>query len=167
MTSVMEATTIYYLEMNSVDDFRQQAPACDLLIMESEIKDYRTNEFLYKLVGANWRWIDKLDWSSDQWLDYAESDQLRTWIAYYRGSIAGYFELFSCADGSVEIAYFGLVAKFIGQGFGAYLLSRAVRLAWHECDANRVWLHTCSDDHPHALSNYQARGFKIYHIENT
>jgi hypothetical protein len=26
----------------------------------------------------------------------------------------------------------------------------------------RVWLHTCSLDHPAALANYQARGFRIF-----
>ena len=65
------------------------------------------------------------------------------------------------AEESVEIAYFGLLPPFIGQGMGGALLSDAVAAAW-EFGAKRIWLHTCSMDHPSALANYQARGFKIF-----
>jgi len=41
------------------------------------------------------------------------------------------------------------------------LLSAAVEKAW-EMETKRVWVHTCSLDHPYALKNYQARGFQIY-----
>ena len=35
-----------------------------------------------------------------------------------------------------------------------------------ENDVQRVWLHTCSLDHPRALPNYQASGFSIYRTED-
>jgi hypothetical protein len=31
---------------------------------------------------------------------------------------------------------------------------------------SRVWVHTCTLDHPGALANYQARGFAIYKVEH-
>ena len=34
----------------------------------------------------------------------------------------------------------------------------------HELCHMRVWLHTCNLDGPHALSNYQKRGFRIYEV---
>lgn len=37
-------------------------------------------------------------------------------------------------------------------------LDEAVQRAW-ALAPNRVWLHTCTLDHPAALSNYLARGF--------
>jgi GNAT superfamily N-acetyltransferase len=80
-------------------------------------------------------------------------------VAYFSGTPAVYFELEKNND-NVEIAYFGLLPQFIGRGIGGYLLTRAVEQAW-QMSAERVWIHTCSLDHPGALSNYQARGFRL------
>ena len=30
----------------------------------------------------------------------------------------------------------------------------------------RIWVHTCSLDHKHALQNYKARGMKVFKSEN-
>jgi hypothetical protein len=46
-------------------------------------------------------------------------------------------------------------------------LSQAVKSAWAIPSTDRVWLHTCSLDHPSALNNYQRRGFKVYKTENS
>ena len=63
----------------------------------------------------------------------------------------------------IEIAYFGLLPEFIGRGFGGGLLTSAIETAWTWAPTpSRVWVHTCNRDHPSALANYQARGFKIY-----
>jgi GNAT superfamily N-acetyltransferase len=84
---------------------------------------------------------------------------------YGSGTPAGYFELERQAKGNVEIAYFGLLPGFIGKGLGAYLLTFATRRAW-DMGAARVWVHTCDLDHPRTLANYQARGFRIFHVES-
>jgi ribosomal protein S18 acetylase RimI-like enzyme len=73
-------------------------------------------------------------------------------------------------DGDVEIKSLGLLPRFIGQGLGGHLLTVAVERAWAPIEdggmgATRVWLHTCTHDHPHALHNYQARGFRVCKIE--
>lgn len=70
----------------------------------------------------------------------------------------------------VEIVVAGLVPEFVGKGFGGHLLTVATRLAWkaeHPDGAltRRVWLHTSSLDHPHALPNYQRRGFRVFATE--
>jgi GNAT superfamily N-acetyltransferase len=80
-----------------------------------------------------------------------------------RGMPAGWFELHRSADES-EIAYFGLLPSFTGQRLGPALLTRATEEAWRS-DPMRVWLHTCSLDHPAALRNYKARGFTPYREE--
>ena len=61
--------------------------------------------------------------------------------------------------------YFGLGVRFIGKGMGGYLLSQAIEKAWSLENTQRVWVHTCSLDHPSALKNYQARGFSIFKTE--
>ena len=64
----------------------------------------------------------------------------------------------------MEIAYFGLLPEFVGRGWGSYLLTSAVREAW-AIEADRVWLHTCTLDHPAALPNYLHRGFSPVRTE--
>lgn len=158
----MDDLTIFYLEMNAPEQLVEKPAVEDLIIIEAEIKEFRFNKYLYSLIGESWQWVDKLNDSEMQWQAHVEREQLRTWVAYYRGTIAGYFELEIADNGDVEILYFGLAPKFIGQGFGGYLLSTAVKHAWQLCHAKRVWLHTCSLDHPRALATYQACGFRLY-----
>lgn len=132
-------------------------------LLEATVKQWQLNRFLYDLVGSNWTWHDKLSWSENQWKQYAESNDVKTFVAYYDGSPAGYFELRS-ESGDVEIAYFGLAPKFIGLGLGGALLTSALERAW-QMHPGRVWVHTCTLDHPSALKNYQARGMVIYKVE--
>lgn len=156
--------TTYYLEMTAPDQLCAKPCPGGLTIAEAELKEFRFNRYLYQLVGEPWQWTDRLRLPDDEWRRYAERDELRTWVAYYRGSIAGYYELERQDDGSVQIAYFGLAPKFVGMGFGGYLLTHALESAWN-WDTHRVWVHTCTLDHPGALNNYRARGMQVYRTE--
>ncbi|MDX1415122.1 MAG: GNAT family N-acetyltransferase [Candidatus Promineifilaceae bacterium] len=163
----MTSVTTYYLEMRSPEALIGKADPGDLKIVESEVKQYQFNRFLYQLVGESWQWTDKLSWSTEEWIAYAENDNLRTWVAYHRGTPAGYYELQRQEKGDVEIAYFGLAPQFIGRGLGGFLLSEAIRSAWALDGTERVWVHTCTLDHPRALQNYQARGMEIFRLETS
>ena len=159
--------TITYLEMLSPGALRpKRSPDPRFSVREATVKQWEFNRFLYLLVGRDWSWNEKRGWTEQQWTDYAESDRLRTFVACYDGSVAGYFEMRSDNIGGIEIAIFGLAPKFVGRGFGAALLTSALEEAWRT-EPNRVWLHTCTLDHPAALRNYQARGMTIYKVENT
>jgi len=161
----MAEVTTWYLEMNSIDEFREKRESNGLIIIEAEVKNFRFNRDLYQLVGVDWEWTDKLSMSDDEWQAYAEADDLRTWVGYCKGSIVGYFELDFRMHGDVEIAYFGLAPDFVGKGFGGFLLSQAIKAAWSGRGVKRVWVHTCNQDHPNALRNYEARGLKVYKNE--
>jgi len=161
----MSEVIIYYLEMNNLNELNPKPDVRGLTVTEVEIKNFRFNRFLYQYVGEPWEWTDKLCHSDDSWKTYAESPMVSTYVAYYRGAIAGYFELQNTSSGDVEIMYFGLAKDFIGKGFGGYFLTCAIKSAWSLPDVKRVWLHTCSLDHQSALQNYKARGFKIYKEE--
>ena len=119
---------------------------------------------LYREVGKNYFWIDRLPWTDEQIKTYLQLPEVSIWLMTYDGEIAGYFELKKEADGSTEIAYFGLMPRFIGGGFGKHLLTCAVEQAWAD-GAKRVWLHTCTDDDRAALPNYLKRGFKPFKTE--
>jgi GNAT superfamily N-acetyltransferase len=155
---------ITYLEMTERSQLRPRHTGDPRFrVLEATVKQWQYNRFLYCLVGNDWTWHDKLTWTDEQWKEYSEAGNLRTWVAYYDGSPAGYFELDQQGD-EVEIVYFGLAPAFIGKGLGGALLTHAMEAAW-SMDPKRVWLHTCNLDHPAAIKNYQARGMVIYKTE--
>ena len=156
---------VTYLEMHSAAELRPKRcsdPAFQ--VQEARIKQWPVNRFFYSFVGGPWAWWEKLSWSDEQWRAYAENDRLRTWIATYAGSPAGYFELRRDEADGIEINYFGLAPAFLGRGLGGPLLTIALEEAW-ATQPKRVWVHTCTLGHPAALANYQARGMKIYRTE--
>ena len=119
----------------------------------------------YRTVGEAFHWFDRWDWSDEQITTHLADHNIRLYVAKRDDNLAGWYELRRVPeDGSVEIAYFGIVAAEFGEGFGKHLLSRAVHAAW-ALGPTRVWLHTCTLDHPNALPNYLARGFTPYRTE--
>lgn len=158
--------TKYYLEMRHRNELKpKRCDAAELRIEQVGVPCPDFNRFLYAAVGWPWTWIDKLPWTFEQWQAYVDRPQLETWVAYWSGSPAGYFELEHQADQHVEIAYFGLLPGYTGRGAGGHLLSVAVERAW-QGGAHRVWVNTCTLDHPAALTNYLSRGFHIYQQES-
>jgi GNAT superfamily N-acetyltransferase len=154
-----------HLEMTSREQWvRRDRTGLDLDIRECVVKQPRLNRFLYEYVGGNWRWIDRLVWSAERWQEYAGADNLRTFIACREGAIAGYYELQLQDGASVEIRIFGLTPEFIGQGYGGPLLDSAIENAF-VWGAARVWVHTCNNDHPHALANYLKSGLRVFKVE--
>lgn len=120
---------------------------------------------LYKQVGEPWFWHDRLEWSDQELAHHLAKPGVGVWeLTSSEAASAGYFELQRHDDGSVEIAYFGLVPAFIGQGLGAWMLERAVQESW-AMGATRVWVHTCTLDSERALPNYRNRGFVPFKME--
>jgi GNAT superfamily N-acetyltransferase len=153
---------------------RTQAPEPSVTDRNYELKLASTslpelNRMLYLAVGAPWMWYERYEWSYREWQKFLDRDDVQTWIAYDSATPVGYFELERQRAGSTEICYFGLLPEFIGKGFGRALLEDAITKAWEFANSaarKRVWLHTCTLDHPNALRNYQARGFEIFKEES-
>ena len=155
-----------YLEMRAPSDLRAARREDPLIKIELQ-RDCSVElfRFLYVAIGKNYHWVDRLPWTTEQITTYLQQPGVSLWMMTYDGETAGYFELKRCEDGSTEIAYFGLMPEFIGRGLGKHLLTCATEQAWAE-GANRVWLHTCTDDDPAALPNYLKRGFKPFRTES-
>jgi GNAT superfamily N-acetyltransferase len=160
-----ETKTTYTLEMCHPSDLRPKTvDRPDLRIERTQVPLPEFNKFLHTVVGHDYRWGGRSDWDQDKWTAYVHREELETWVAYMDGTPAGYFEIEKSPEGHVEIKNIGLLPAFIGQGLGGHLLTVAVERAW-AWGATRVWLHTCTHDHPHALKNYVARGFHIVRTE--
>ena len=128
--------------------------------------DFQLNKFFYKQVGKNHRWIDRLSWSDEKWINYISNRNLETYIISEFDELVGFFELlYNPGLEETEISYFGLLEEYIGKGIGGYALSVAIKKSF-EKNIRRVWLHTCTLDHPNALKNYIARGMTVFKKEN-
>jgi GNAT superfamily N-acetyltransferase len=157
--------TTYYLETHHPRELRaKRSPRADLALVRIDPPLPEFNRFFYTAVGGDWYWNDRLPWSHRQWLDYVSRPELETWMLTVQGVPAGYFELEAQPGSDVEIAYFGLLPRHVGAGLGGHLLTAAIERGW-AMGARRVWVHTCTLDHPQALANYQARGMQLYKEE--
>ena len=149
-----------YLELRDRSQLRA-SPLDDPSIRYLRRDDISVDEYrrVYRAVGDQWHWHDRNAWSDEQLGQYLASPDVVVWELQVANETAGFFELARHDDGSMEIAYFGLSAPFIGRGLGKAMLTRATEEAWR-FNPTRVWLHTCTLDSPHALPNYLARGFE-------
>ena len=155
-----------YLQLTDRSDFR---PAFgdfpDVRIRRVDAPTPALYRSCYRTVGAAFHWRDRWDWSDEEIRGHLADPAIQLYVAERDGRLAGWYELRRVADeDSVEIAYFGIVPGEFGRGFGKHLLSQAVLDAW-ALGPRRVWLHTCTLDHPNALPNYRARGFAPYRTE--
>ena len=166
MTGRQIMATRTYLEMREPSALRPAAePAMAISIEPLEPCPPAVWRFLYTEVGRLHRWFDRLDWTDAQIRAHLGDPAVRLWLLTVQSEPAGYFELRREADGTVEIAYLGLMHPFQGRGLGGHLLTVATRQAW-ALDTSRVWVHTSTLDHPAALPNYLNRGFSIVRSEN-
>ena len=154
-----------YLEMSSPGDLvAASSPDRRLRLERVEESPASFHRYLYAEVGRAYHWVDRLGWTDEQTLAYLASPTVSLWVLYCAGAPAGYFELKREDDGSVEIAYFGLLPEFLRRGLGGHLLTAAVEDAWR-LGATNVWLHTCTLDDVAALPNYERRGFRAFRSE--
>ena len=155
-----------YLEINSIEDLNKVTdPQEEYSLNLLDPQNFQLNKFFYKNIGKKHKWIDRLVWTENQWMDYVSSEKVKTYVLKYKGDLAGFFELiFHSEKNEIEIAYFGILEEFQNKKLGSYLLSQAIQQSF-KSDINRVWVHTCSLDHKNALNNYIARGMKIFKTE--
>tara|TARA_Y100001970_G_scaffold95619_1_gene120429 strand:+ start:602 stop:1105 length:504 start_codon:yes stop_codon:yes gene_type:complete len=156
-----------YLEIKSINELIEvKKPIESLNLKKVEPADFQLNKFFYKEIGKKHRWLDRLIWSDKNWTDYTNSSNVFTYILKNKDDLVGYFEqnIYS-KNNECEIAYFGILEEYIGKKIGAYLLSEAIKKSFNN-GSERIWVHTCSLDHKHALDNYLSRGMKIFKSEN-
>ena len=155
-----------FLELKDLKNLKTNSTNKKKYLVKKIKPDFQLNKFFYKQVGKKHRWIDRLSWSDEKWINYISNKNLETYIICESEKLVGFFELLNNPElEETEISYFGLLEEYIGKGIGGYALSVAIRKSF-EKNIRRVWLHTCTLDHPNALKNYIARGMTIFKKEN-
>ena len=155
-----------YLEIGSITELKEgNKPSDDYSLNLIDPINFQLNKFFYKNIGKKHKWVDRLIWNEQQWINYVSNNKVKTYVLKYKEDLVGFFELiFHFEKKEVEIAYFGILEEYQNKKLGSFLLSEAIKKSFIK-NINRVWLHTCSLDHKNALNNYIARGMKIFKSE--
>ena len=155
-----------YLEINSLKDLKEaHKPSEHFSLDLLDPINFQLNKFFYKRIGKKHKWVDRIIWTEEKWIEYVSNKKVKTFILKHNENLVGFFELiFHFEKKEVEIAYFGILEEYQNKKLGSFMLTEAIKISFNE-DINRVWLHTCSLDHKNALNNYIARGMKIFKSE--
>ena len=155
-----------YLEINSLEDLNQGSkPSDDYSLNLLDPVNFQLNKFFYKNIGNKHKWVDRLTWTEEQWIDYVSNKNVKTHVLKCKEDLVGFFELiYHQEKKEVEIAYLGILEEYHNRKLGSYLLSGAIKESFKN-KIDRVWVHTCTLDHKNALNNYMTRGMKIFKTE--
>ena len=155
-----------YLEINSLEDLHERSkPSDDYSLNLLDPINFQLNKFFYKNIGKKHKWVDRLIWTEEQWIDYVSSNKVKTFVLKYKNDLVGFFELIYHEEKKeIEIAYLGILEEYQNKQLGSYILSEAIKESFKN-KIDRVWVHTCTLDHRNALKNYITRGMKIFKTE--
>ncbi|MGH6918164.1 MAG: GNAT family N-acetyltransferase, partial [Geminicoccaceae bacterium] len=117
--------------------------------------------YLYDEIGRDWTWYERNLLDDAELAAIIHDPAVEVNVLFADGRTAGLAELDRRDAADVELAYFGVLPAFIGQGLGRFLLDWAIHHVWRS-RPRRLWVHTCDLDHPRALGVYQKAGFRIY-----
>ena len=117
---------------------------------------------LFRAVGEKWLWVSRLRHSDETIAARIGDPGIATLAVIEEGRDIGLVELDLRRPGEVEIVLFGLIPEAVGRGVGRRLMSDLLARAWQRKGVRRVWLHTCTLDHPGAVRFYRSFGFVAY-----
>jgi GNAT superfamily N-acetyltransferase len=164
-----EEVTTYHLSMSDRSALLTPEPRSNVRVVKQVPADPRINHAMFMEVGTPFRWFSRLDWTIEDWEHYTNDPSVETWLGLEEDRPFGYFELQhrSMPGGGeeTEIMFFGILPSAFGRGLGGLLLAESVQAAWSVPGTDRVYVHTCTSDHPAALKNYLSRGFTVERTE--
>jgi GNAT superfamily N-acetyltransferase len=152
---------VLYLQMLNRREHHAPPPIDGIEIVRAEKPTVAFYRFLSDSVGRNWNWVDRKLMPEEDLRGIIGDDRVEIYVLYVAGTPGGYAELDRREENQIEIAYFGIIPEFTGQGLGRYFLHWTVEKAW-SYDPRRLWLHTCELDHPAALPMYLKAGFEVF-----
>jgi GNAT superfamily N-acetyltransferase len=156
------AAVVTYLEMLSPATPKADPPGTESLSLE-RIRPDDVERYLaiYRTLGERWMWFSRLVMARDALKAILSRPAVEAYAVMRDGVDCGLLELDFRKVGQCEIAFFGVYDTEVGTGAGRWLMNRALSKAWTE-DVARVWVHTCTYDHPGAVAFYQRSGFVVY-----
>ena len=128
-------------------------------IVNPDSDEYRQ---LFRKIGSPWLWYSRLIMDDDGLAGIIQDPKVELYVVIDEvGTDIGIVELDFRDAGECELAFIGLLPELAGRGHGRWLLTETLRLAWRD-GIKRVHVHTCTLDHPAALSAYRSAGFVAF-----
>lgn len=154
------AAVVTHLEMTARPPLRDESPGAWRLrkVEPPALGWYRD---LYRRVGEEWLWFTRTGLEDSDLASRIHAPGVELYGLVVDGHDEGLLELDFSEPGNCELLYFGVTAKLIGTGATRFLMNRALEIAWSR-DVSRVWVHTCTFDHPSAVAFYQRSGFRAF-----
>ncbi len=153
-----QAAVVTSLQMTARPEPREERPGQDWSLRRVERPDLDWYRDLYRRVGQDWLWFSRMTMPAEALAGILGSPEVEVYAFETGGASEGLLELDFRKPGECELAFFGLTAKVQGTGAGRWLMNRALELAWSR-PIGRLWVHTCTFDHPSALAFYRRSGF--------
>jgi GNAT superfamily N-acetyltransferase len=154
------AAVVTYLEMREPP--KQEVPPSPLSLQRIETPAPDHYRDLFRRIGAPWLWFSRLIADDAQLAAIIRHPKVELYsVIDESGREVGMLELDLREPHQCELAFIGLVPELAGKGHGRWLLAEAVRRSWRE-GVSRIHVHTCTLDHPAALSAYRRAGFMPY-----
>ncbi len=155
------ASVVTYLEMTEPPPPRPVPAAPGLALRRVERPELAWYQDLFRRVGTDWLWFGRLVMPDDAVSDIIEHPEVEVYALVRDGRDQGLLELDRREPPDIELVHFGVTPELTGQGAGRWLMARALELGWRHAP-RRLWLHTCTLDHPGALPFYLRSGFRPY-----
>jgi GNAT superfamily N-acetyltransferase len=154
------AAVVTHLEMTE-RPVLSHAPSGPWTLRHVERPDLVWYRDLYRRVGEEWLWFSRIRASNDKLAARLYHPLVETHALVAGGRDEGLLELDFREPGTCEIGMFGVTAGLVGTGAAHWLMQHALKLSWSR-PIKRLWLHTCTFDHPAALPFYQRAGFRPF-----
>ena len=154
------AAVVTHLEMTAPPTRRADPPG-NWTLRKLDAPEPAWYRDLFRRVGENWLWFSRARMSDAELTAIIQAPGINVYALALDGRDEGLLELDFREPGQCELAFFGVTAPLIGTGAARYLMNRALERAWSH-DVRRVWVHTCTLDHPSAVAFYQRSGFRPF-----
>jgi len=135
-----------------------QAPWRLRRVAEPEVRWFRD---LQRRIGQDWLWFSRLMLSDDALAAIIRDRAIEIYALDHLQRDEGLLELDFRQKDDCELSFLGVTPGLIGKGAGRWLMNRALELAWSR-PIRRLWVHTCTLDHPQALAFYLRSGFSAF-----
>lgn len=156
------AAVVTWLEMRAPAPARPEVAAPDWQLTREVHADLAWYRDLFRRVGEPWLWFSRLKMPDRELAGILHDPRVEVYALWQNGRAEGLVELDFREPGACELVFFGVTPALVGSGAGRWMMNRAIAFAWARPIA-RFWVHTCTLDHPEAVTFYVRSGFTAIH----
>lgn len=155
------AAVVTFLEMTAPPSRPAGEPPAGFRLELQSPPDPHEYRQVFRAVGEQWLWFSRLKMGDEELRSALERPGVSVLLLKSGSTHCGMLELDESGWPDVEVVFLGVTPGLVGRGAGSWMLRHGLESAWSR-GARRIWLHTCTLDHPGALGFYVKQGFRPY-----